>query len=47
MKIADSVFAIAMEHMKRVEEFFKEWEDKVDYEMMEVMMRRNRLKEII
>jgi hypothetical protein len=47
MKIADSVFAIAAEHMKRVEEFFREWENKVDYDLMEVMMRKNKLREII
>lgn len=37
VKIADSVFAIAMEHMKQIEEFFDEWEEKVDYEIMEIM----------
>ncbi len=40
VKLADSVFAVAMEHMKRMEQFFSEWEEKVDCEMMEIMMSR-------
>ncbi|MFH1547573.1 MAG: hypothetical protein ABIC57_03745 [bacterium] len=40
MKISDSVFAIAMEHMREVEEFFKQWHKKVEYDMIEVLMAR-------
>ncbi len=40
IKIADSAFIVAMEHMKRLIEYFEEWEDKVDYEIMEIMMKR-------
>ena len=47
IKVADSVFIVAMKNMQKMMRFFEEWSDKVDYEMMEVMMRRNRLKEII
>jgi len=42
MKIADSVFAVAMEHMKQVEEFFKQWQEKVEYDTIQVMMTRQR-----
>jgi len=45
-KIADSVFLIAMEHMKRMEEFFSEWEKKVEYDIMNVMVERNRIKDL-
>lgn len=38
MKIADSVFAVAAEHMKRIEEFFDGWQEKVEYDIIEAMM---------
>lgn len=42
-KIADSVFMMALEHMKRVSDYFNEWEDKVDFEIMKVMVEKQRL----
>lgn len=47
IKIADSVFIIAMKNMQKMMRFFDEWSNKVDYEMMEIMMKRDRLKKII
>jgi hypothetical protein len=47
IKVADSVFIIAMKNMQRMMKFFDEWNEKVDYEIMEIMMRKNKLKEII
>ncbi|MBI4014349.1 MAG: hypothetical protein HY365_00140 [Candidatus Aenigmarchaeota archaeon] len=41
-KIADSVFLVAREHMRLMERFFDEWQDKVDYEMMEFMAKGGR-----
>ncbi|MDI6720921.1 MAG: hypothetical protein QMD85_00920 [Candidatus Aenigmarchaeota archaeon] len=38
MKIADSVFMIAAEHIRIMEEFFSQWEEKVEYEIMEIMI---------
>lgn len=46
VKIADSVFMVAMENMKRMMEFFDEWSEKVDCEMMEVMMNRKRMRKL-
>lgn len=43
VKISDSVFAVAHEHMKRVREYFREWEDKIEWEMFEVMMEFDKL----
>ena len=43
VKISDSVFAVAMENMKKVEEYFQEWEDKIEWEMYEVMMEFDKL----
>jgi hypothetical protein len=40
VRLADSVFAVAMEHMKQMEQFFSEWEEKVDFEIMEIMTNR-------
>lgn len=42
MKISDSVFAVAMEHMKKVTEYFDGWEEKVEFEMFEVMMEMDK-----
>ncbi len=39
VKVADSAFIIAMEHAKRIMDYFDEWSDKVEVEMMEAMMR--------
>jgi len=41
-KIGESVFMVAMEHMKRVEEFFEQWHKKVEYDMIEMMMEHQR-----
>ena len=43
VKIADSVFMIAAEHMKRMEEFFRQWEDNVEFETTEIMIRNQRI----
>jgi hypothetical protein len=42
MKISDSVFIVALENMKRMTEYFDEWTDKVECEMMEIMMDRDK-----
>jgi len=42
IKVADSAFIVAMENMKRVLDYFDEWSDKVDYEIMEIMMSKSR-----
>lgn len=36
--VDDSVFIVAMEHMKRMEEFFNEWEDKVMFKTFPVLL---------
>ena len=46
-KIADSVFIAALEHMNRIESFFREWEDKVDCQMHEIMMANKQLKDMM
>ncbi|MFH1630628.1 MAG: hypothetical protein ABIA21_00185 [Candidatus Aenigmatarchaeota archaeon] len=42
MKISGSVFAVAHEHMRQVEAFFDQWQRKVEYDMIQVMMARQR-----
>lgn len=44
-KIADSVFMTAMENMQRIEEFFKHWQEHVDYEILEAMMKKKFVEE--
>jgi hypothetical protein len=46
IKVADSVFIIAMEHMKRMEQFFKEWQDKVEFESFPVLLDQKKKKEL-
>ena len=41
-KVSDSVFIIAMENMKIMMDFFDEWHEKVHYEMMEIMMEKDK-----
>jgi hypothetical protein len=38
VRVADSAFIVALENMKRIEDFFDSWEDKVHCEMMKVVM---------
>jgi len=47
IRVADSAFIVAMEHMKRMQQFFKEWEDKVEYDMMKIMMDPARMKRML
>ena len=44
--VSDSVFIIAMEHMKRMEEFFKEWHNKVEFETFPVLLDEKKRKEL-
>ena len=44
--VADSVFIIAMEHMKRMQEFFKEWQNKVMFETFPVLLDEKQKKEL-
>lgn len=39
VKVADSAFIVAMENAKRIMQYFDEWSDKVEVDMMEAMMR--------
>ncbi len=47
IKVADSAFIVAMEHMKRMEQFFDEWHDKVECEMMKVMMDPEQMRKLL
>ncbi len=39
VKVADSAFIVAMENAKRIMDYFDEWSDKVEVDMMEAMMQ--------
>lgn len=47
IKVADSAFIVAMEHMKRMEAFFDEWADKVHCEMMKIMMNPEQMRKLL
>jgi len=46
IKVADSVFIVAMEHMKKMMEFFKEWHDKVEFETFPVLLDERKKREL-
>ncbi|GEM_PF-1133295 len=47
IKISNSVFMFMAEHMQRVEEYFRQWHEKVEFEMLEVMLQQQKmLKEL-
>ncbi len=45
-KVNNSVFLVAMEHLKRMEEFFSEWEDKVMVKTFPVLLTRKEINEL-
>jgi len=44
--VSDSVFIVAMENMKRMMQFFKGWEDKVEFETFPVLLDQRKKKEL-
>jgi len=46
IKVADSVFIVAMENMKRMMQFFKEWQDKVEFETFPVLLDQRQKREL-
>ena len=46
IKVDNSVFIIAMEHMKRMMDFFDEWERKVMVQSFPVLLDKRQIKEI-
>lgn len=47
IKVADSAFIVAMEHMKKMEQFFDEWHEKVHCEMMKIMMDPAQMRKLM
>ena len=46
IKVDNSVFIIAMEHMEKMMQFFDEWEDKVEVKTFPVLLDRSEAKEL-
>jgi hypothetical protein len=46
IKVANSVFIIALENMKRMMKFFDEWEDKVELKTFPVLLDEKELKKV-
>jgi len=44
--VSNSVFIVAMEHMKRMQDFFDEWQKKVQVEMFPVLLDERKKKEL-
>ena len=43
MKISDSVFMVAEDQLKRVLEYFNQWQKKVEFEVLAVMLQNQRI----
>ncbi len=46
IKVDNSVFIIALQNLKRMIEFFDEWEDKVEFKTFPVLLDRKEVKEL-
>jgi len=46
IKVDNSVFIIMQEHMKRMEEFMQEWEDKVMFKTFPVLLDKDDIKKL-
>lgn len=46
IKVDNSVFIVALEQMKRMEKFFKEWEDKVMVKTFPVLINENQAEKL-
>ena len=46
IKVDNSVFIVAMEHLRRMEEFFNQWEDKVMFRTFPVLLNERQVKEL-
>ena len=46
IKVSDSVFIIALEHMKKMMDFFNEWEDKIELKTFPVLLDEDELEEL-
>lgn len=46
IKVDNSVFIVAMEHMGRMMEFFKEWQDKVETKTFPVILKKKKLRNL-
>jgi len=45
MRVDNSVFIIMQEHMRRMEQFFDEWEDKVNFKTFPVQLKEREMRE--
>lgn len=46
IKVDNSVFIIAMKHLKRMMNFFDEWQDKVEIKTFPVLLNKKEIKEL-
>lgn len=46
LDVDKSVFIIMQEHMRQMERFFKEWEDKVEFRTFPVLLNRQQIRKL-
>ena|SRR3989344_2795238 len=47
VKIADSVFMVAVQHMERMRTFLDGWEEKVEFDLMHVKVMEERMRKML
>ncbi len=47
VKIADSVFMVAEQRVKEIENFFSQWEEKVEFDIMHVKVMEERMRKML
>jgi hypothetical protein len=46
IRVAESAFIVAIENMKRMTQFFDQWQGKVEFDTVEVMLKKKILQDI-
>ena len=46
IKVSDSVFIIALNHIKKMMEFFDKWEDKIELKTFPVLLDKEEMREV-
>ncbi len=46
IKVSNSVFIVALQHLEKLMKFFKEWEDKIEIKTFPVLLDEKEVKEL-
>jgi hypothetical protein len=46
IKVSNSVFIVALQHLQKLMEFFKEWEDKIELKTFPVLLNESEIRKL-